>query len=282
MRPAGAGPTADGPPAGDPQGKRRCCARRPQEEVFLNISPGSVHGEGAHGPGHRRSLRIMEAQGHVPLRTDLQVGPLGIMEVGAIPPAEMACGVDAEAAPPTPQVRGQHRQALHPVACISSSRRKRDRPTAVTDVQDVGAGSIAGLQPVGQCQGKRRCRAQRPPEEVFLNTPLPLARHDRHRGMATSATRTGIGASAGITGGARRSRRLQRLPRNGRATSQRGFSASDEASSSAPCILRGLVDVASTPLYEPTTSLHDDGLPFDRGRRLLCRLMLQFLHPSRL
>ena len=41
---------------------------------------------------------------------------------------------------------------------------------------------------------------------------LPLARHDRHPGMATSATRTGIGVSAGITAGARRSRRLQGLP----------------------------------------------------------------------
>ena len=61
----------------------------------------------------------MEAQGHVPLRTDLRVGPPGIMEVGVMPPAEMACGVDAEAAPNTPQVRGQHRQAEHPVACIS-------------------------------------------------------------------------------------------------------------------------------------------------------------------
>ena len=40
----------------------------------------------------------------------------------------------------------------------------------------------------------------------------------------------------------------------------------DEASSSAPCILRGLVDVANTPLCEPTTSLHDDILPFDRGK----------------
>ena len=40
----------------------------------------------------------------------------------------------------------------------------------------------------------------------------------------------------------------------------------DEASSSAPCILRGLVDVANTPLCEPTTSLHDDGLPFDHGK----------------
>ena len=211
----------------------------------------------------------MEAQGHVPLRTDLQVGPPGLMEVGVMPPAEMACGVDAEAAPNTPQVRGQHRQAVHPVACMSSSRRKRGRPTAVTNVQEVGAGSIADVQPVGQCQGKRRCRAQRPQEEVFLNTPLPLARHNCHSGMATSATRTGIGVSARITGGARRSRRLQRLPPTmaGRVRSADSVPQNtDEASSSAPCILRGLVNVANTPLCEPTTSLHDDGLPFDRGK----------------
>ena len=44
------------------------------------------------------------------------------------------------------------------------------------------------------------------------DTPLPLARHDRHQGMATSATRTGIGVSSGIITGARRSRRLQGLP----------------------------------------------------------------------
>ena len=44
----------------------------------------------------------MEAQGHAPLRTDLLVGPPGIMEVGAMPPAETACGVNADA-PPTPQ-----------------------------------------------------------------------------------------------------------------------------------------------------------------------------------
>ena len=70
--------------------------------------------------------------------------------------------------------------------------------------------------------------AQRPQEEVFSNTPLPLARHNRHPGMAASATRTGIGVSAGITGGARRSRRLQGLPPTmGRASSQRGFSASE-------------------------------------------------------
>ena len=45
------------------------------------------------------TLRIIEAQGHVPMRTDLQVGPPGTMDVGAMPPAETACGVDAEAAP---------------------------------------------------------------------------------------------------------------------------------------------------------------------------------------
>ncbi len=40
----------------------------------------------------------------------------------------------------------------------------------------------------------------------------------------------------------------------------------DETSSSAACVPHGLDDVASTPLSEPTSSLHDDGLPFDRGK----------------
>ena len=56
-----------------------------------------------------------------------------------MPPAKTARGVDAEAAPPTPQVRGQNLKVVPPVACISSSRHKRDRPTAVTNVQEVGA-----------------------------------------------------------------------------------------------------------------------------------------------
>ena len=109
MQPAGAGSLQTNRLLGIlMHGKRRCCARRLQEEVFVDVSPRSVHGEGAHGTGHRRGLQIIEAQGHVPLRTDLQVGPPGIMEVGAMPPAETACGVDAEAAPPTPQVGGQN------------------------------------------------------------------------------------------------------------------------------------------------------------------------------
>ncbi len=40
----------------------------------------------------------------------------------------------------------------------------------------------------------------------------------------------------------------------------------DETSSLAACVLHGLDDVASTPLSEPTSSLHDDGFPFDRGK----------------
>ncbi len=40
----------------------------------------------------------------------------------------------------------------------------------------------------------------------------------------------------------------------------------DETSSSAACVLHGLDDVETTPLSEPTSSLHDDGLPFDRGK----------------
>ena len=87
--------------------------------------------------------------------------------------------------------------------------------------------------------------------------------------MGISATRTGIGLSAGITAGARRSRRLQGLPPAMAGRVRRADSVpqnTDQASSSAPCVLRGLVDVADTPLCEPTTSLRDDGLPFDRGK----------------
>ncbi len=39
-----------------------------------------------------------------------------------------------------------------------------------------------------------------------------------------------------------------------------------QISSSAACVLHGLDDVASTPLSEFTSSLHDDGLSFDRGK----------------
>ena len=88
--------------------------------------------------------------------------------MGAMPPAEMAEEWMLKLLhAPTPQVRGQNRKAVNPVAWFSSLRHKRDRPTAVTNVQEVGAESIAGIQPVGQCQSKRRCRAPRPQEEVF-------------------------------------------------------------------------------------------------------------------
>ena len=128
-------------------------------------------------------------------------------------------------------------------------------------LQTYSLGSVKASAGAGH-KGRRRM-------EVFFNTPLPLARHDRHPGIATSATRTGIGVSAGITGGARRSRRLQGVPPTmaGRVRSAKSAPQNThEASSSAPCILRGLVDVANTPLCEPTMSLHDGGLPFDRGK----------------
>ncbi len=69
--------------------------------------------------------------------------------------------------------------------------------------------------------------------------------------------------------GARRSRRLQGLPPPMAGRARHAVSLphnTDEASSSEPCVLHGLDDVASTPLCEPISSLHDDGLPFDRGK----------------
>ncbi len=72
-------------------------ASKEAEEVFLNISSKSSDGEGAQGMGHRRSLRIAEAQVHAPLRRNCSVEPPDILEVGAQPPAETACGVDADA-----------------------------------------------------------------------------------------------------------------------------------------------------------------------------------------
>ncbi len=149
----GARPIADRLPVWNHHGKRRRSARRPQEEMFLNISSSSTHGESAHGIDHRRSLRLVEAQGHMALRTSRPVGPPDILEVGARPPAEMAFGVDADASP-TPQARIQHLQALNPVACFSSSRRKRYRSTEINDVEAVGAGSIADIRPVGHSQAQ--------------------------------------------------------------------------------------------------------------------------------
>ncbi len=82
-----------------------------------------------------------------------------------------------------------------------------------------------------------------------------------------------IDVPAGITAGARRSLRLLSPPllRVGTGTpcriaSSRTTQIADETSSSAACVLHGLDDVASTPLSEPTSYLHDDGLPFDRGK----------------
>ncbi len=61
---------------------RRRSACRPQEEVFLNISSNSAHGEGAHGIDHRRSLRLVEAQGRMALHTSRPVGPLDVLDGG--------------------------------------------------------------------------------------------------------------------------------------------------------------------------------------------------------
>ncbi len=164
-------------------------------EVFLNTSSNLGHGQGAHVIGHRRSLH-----GQVRLRATCTcarpVGPPAVQEVGAQPPAASASGVDA-AASPTPQVRDQHRQAVHQVACVSSLRRRRGRPTTVTSAQAVGAGS--------RRPGKRRCQVHRPREEVFFNTSFPPASRGHPSGVVPSTTGMEIDAPAGITAGARRS-----------------------------------------------------------------------------
>ncbi len=171
----GAGPIADGLPVWNHHGKRRRSAPTPQEEVFLNISSNSAHGEGAHGIDHRRSLRLVEAQGRIAWRTSRTVGPPDVLKVGAQLPAETACGVDADASP-IPQARIQHRQAINPVACLSSSRRKRYRPTATNDIGAVGAGSIADIRPVGQRQCKRRCQIQRPQRGSLFHHILSIGK----------------------------------------------------------------------------------------------------------
>ncbi len=121
---------------------------------------------------------------------------------------------------------------------------------------------------VGQRQGKRRCQIHRPQGGVFINTSFPSVGHDLHSRVASSTTGTGI--AAGVTAGARRSRRLQGLPRAPTAGRARHVVSkphiTNEVFSSQPCVLRGLDDVASTPLCEPISSLHDDGLLFDRGK----------------
>ncbi len=47
--------------------------------------------------------------------------------------------------------------------------------------------------------------------EAFFNTSFPSVSHDLQSRVAAFATRTGLAVSAGITAGARRSRRLQGL-----------------------------------------------------------------------
>ncbi len=153
----GAGTIADRLPVWNQHGKRRRNARRPQEVVFLNISFDSAHGEGAHGIDHRRSLRLVEAQGRMALHTSRPVGPPDVLEVGARPPAETACGVNADASP-TPQARIQHRQVVNPVDRFSSSRRKRYRSTAINDIEAVGAVPIADILPVGHVKASAGAR----------------------------------------------------------------------------------------------------------------------------
>ncbi len=61
------------------------------------------------------------------------------------------------------------------VACVSSLRRKRGRPTTVTNAQAVGAGSTADVQPVRQRPGKRRYQVHRPQDrrKCFSIHPPP-------------------------------------------------------------------------------------------------------------
>lgn len=127
-----------------------------------------MSGDDAHGIGHHISLRIMEARGHVLLgKNNLETArhPAGGC-AAAQPPAETTSGwMEWTLMRPkhAPQVRGQHRQIVHPFAGIYSLRRKRDLPAAVTDVQAAGTGSIADTWPVGlgnQRQGMRRCKVQ--------------------------------------------------------------------------------------------------------------------------
>ncbi len=99
---------------------------------------------------------------------------------------------------------------------------------------------------------------------------LPPASRNRPSGVVPSATGMEVDAPARTTPGAPRSLRLQGLPPavTGRVRLAGSLPrhSTDETSSSAACVLHGLDDVASTPLSEPTSSLHDDGLPFDRGK----------------
>ncbi len=128
----GAGSIADRLPVWNHHGKRRRSARSPQEEVFLSISFNSAHGEGAHEIDHRRRLRLVEDQGRMAWRTNRPVDRQTSWRwVRSRLPKRHARGVQADASP-MPQARIQHCQATHPVACVSSSRRKRYslQPTA--------------------------------------------------------------------------------------------------------------------------------------------------------
>lgn len=98
----GAGFIADILPVGHHQGRRRCSAQRPQQEVLLDIASQSVSGDDAHGIGHRRSLLAnYGGSGPYAFAYKSPFGPPDILEVGAQlrsrPPKQPVDGVDADA-----------------------------------------------------------------------------------------------------------------------------------------------------------------------------------------
>ncbi len=99
----------------------------------------------------------------------------------------------------------------------------------------------------------------------MFNTTSPPVSHDHPSGPVPSATSTEYAVSAEIFAGARRSLRLQGLPPTtiGRERHAGSLSHVTDETSSAVCVLHNLDEVASTPLCEPRSSLHDDCLPFD-------------------
>ena len=205
-------------------------------------------GEGAHGTGYRRSLRIMEAQGHVPSHTELQVGlPASWRWVRCrLPkrPVEWMLKL-------LPRPRRSGVSTVRPYTqSLAICHRGKIGPQRPRMSRKLVLGPLQAYSLLGNVQGKCSCQARRPQEEVFSNTPLPLARHDRHPEMATFATRTGAGVSAEITAGARHSRRLQSLPpaMAGRVRRADSVPQNTDEVFSPPCILRGLVDGVNTPL----------------------------------
>lgn len=178
----------------------------------------------------------------------------------------------------TTQIRGQHRQAVHPVACISSLRRKRDQFTAVTNAQAVSVlgrlqkwGLLGNVVGVKQAQVPDMIQTKAAwQEEVVLNTS--------NLSLVTAISSLRGGPFRYLHGGCM----LYKidhcwrsvLPAPARAALRFGGRAgrvyyaiitlphSTEASSSAPCALHGLTDVAGTPHCESTSCLHDDAMVF--------------------